>query len=681
LTIINKNLKMPGKGLFVYPNFGERYMKTNNSLEMINASLLLLSLIFAFAVTSCGGGNDGDGNGGSPSALEGTWLSVSGDSNILIQGKNFKFLGGEIYTYAKGTFTLQKLQEGTDTITLNFSQFSFDDVKWYNRTRFIDEVIKDKLGYSDSRWNEFPNDYKDEVRGYYTNIDSPNYIELPSTEAGNYLLDDNTLFLYSDSVSGTYYRDGENPGPGGWTPLFYYATLTINQWSFGNIPMSGASEQWFSFTATLDTQCIHVTTGTLNDLYLQVYNSSGGTVRGSTHFPPGSRYTSLPFKKDQTYYIKVTPYNSGDSGTYQIAFNTVTTAPGADSGSTWNPPVTNTYTTLTDNVWAEGYISSVYGNWYAFTVTAGNTYYVWWNDSQSFGSVDHYTADVTVSAYYSDGTPIFSQTETAWITPRSFTANSGGTVYVKVVPRSPTGSFAIAYTTTDVRPTIRGTWAPQDYTILIEGVWSSGNIPTSGEQWYRFIATASPQYIHITFGTLDNLYVQVYNSSGDPVGDSSILNTFSLSPHVTSPYTQLSLVSGQTYYIKVTPYSINSGTYDIGFNRESTRPYRLWPPASYTWLTEDQWFPGENEQWFRFTATAVTQHIHVNLMGLTDLAVNVYNSSGGGVGPSTNMYLVGYASTVRTLTLDQNYYIKVSPYTGKYGNYRIAFNTSRDRPW
>jgi hypothetical protein len=104
-------------------------------------------------------------------------------------------------------------------------------------------------------------------------------------------------------------------------------TLTLNSWANGNITSSN-NEQWFRFTATAATQYVHVKHGTLTDLYVQLYDSTGDALGSRTElYYNGTKYTSWMVTNGQQYYIRVTPYSSSGSGTYQIAFNTSSTAP------------------------------------------------------------------------------------------------------------------------------------------------------------------------------------------------------------------------------------------------------------------------------------------------------------------------------------------------------------------
>jgi len=100
--------------------------------------------------------------------------------------------------------------------------------------------------------------------------------------------------------------------------------------------------------------------------------------------------------------------------------------------------------------------------------------------------------------------------------------------------------------------------------MLTNNTWEGGNITSSnGVQWFKFSATVSKYFIHFISGELTSLKVQVYDSSGNKVGNQTDLSSGSSS-------TSLIVTSGQAYYIKVT--SSSSGTYQIAFNESSTPP-------------------------------------------------------------------------------------------------------------
>jgi hypothetical protein len=98
--------------------------------------------------------------------------------------------------------------------------------------------------------------------------------------------------------------------------------LTADAWANGNIAAAG-NEQWYKFTATANTQYIHYKTGTLNaTINIQLYNAAGSVI-GQQAVLTFSR----PVKNGDIYYIKVKADSSTATGTYQIAFNTSSTAP------------------------------------------------------------------------------------------------------------------------------------------------------------------------------------------------------------------------------------------------------------------------------------------------------------------------------------------------------------------
>jgi len=128
-----------------------------------------------------------------------------------------------------------------------------------------------------------------------------------------------------------------------------------------------------------------------------------------------------------------------------------------------------------------------------------------------------------------------------------------------------------------------------------------------------------------------------------------------------------SVTSGRQYYVRVRlPYSSNeSGTYRITFNTSAN-----------TWA---EWNSSLGEvKWFRFTATAATQYVHVEYGALTYPYVQIYNNNGILVN-STNFNIDGIRSYTYTLTSGQQYYIKVWQNTGS-GVIKILFSASAVAP-
>jgi hypothetical protein len=331
--------------------------------------------------------------------------------------------------------------------------------------------------------------------------------------------------------------------PNGASPI----QLTEDQWANGNIPVS-SGQQWFTFTATASTQYIHVIFGTLTDFYVQIYDSNGDTVGSNTTMSGSTRYTSRSLTSGQKYYIKVWPHSG--NGAYQITFNTSSNSPVDGRNDTIQ---------LTQNQWASGNIPTSGGEqWFTFTATAYTQYI-----HVSFGTL----TGLNVQLYNSSGSTTGGLTNFSGSSYISRSLTSGQKYYIKVWSSSGNGAYQIAFNTSSSAPSTGGSsgTSRNDAIQLTQNQWASGNIPTSnGEQWFTFTATAYTQYIHVIFGTLTDLYVQVYNSNDSTVGSSTNM-------YGSTRYISRSLTSGQKYYIKVWSYSGN-GAYQIAFNTSSSVP-------------------------------------------------------------------------------------------------------------
>jgi len=100
---------------------------------------------------------------------------------------------------------------------------------------------------------------------------------------------------------------------------------------------------------------------------------------------------------------------------------------------------------------------------------------------------------------------------------------------------------------------------------LLRNAWANGNI-SDNDQWFKFTANSSTQYIHVIFGTLNNLNVQLYDNSMNLVGIQSNLQS-------TTTRISRSLTNGNDYYIRIWPFnSSNKGTFRITFNTSTTAP-------------------------------------------------------------------------------------------------------------
>jgi hypothetical protein len=99
--------------------------------------------------------------------------------------------------------------------------------------------------------------------------------------------------------------------------------LTLDIWK--NDEFAAYESHFFKFTATAATQYIHFASGTLTDVYVQLYNSAGIALGTSNRPSPSYPLNGVTINSE--YYIKVWPYSSSGSGTYKIGFTTSATTP------------------------------------------------------------------------------------------------------------------------------------------------------------------------------------------------------------------------------------------------------------------------------------------------------------------------------------------------------------------
>jgi len=331
--------------------------------------------------------------------------------------------------------------------------------------------------------------------------------------------------------------------------------LTEDKWADGSLSSANV-EQWFKFTATAANQFIHFDPVTFVRLNVQVYESDGTTTVGSietldinsTNFNTSQLLTS-----GSVYYIKVKS-NSGRGGTYRIAFNTSSVAPKITLP-------TSSVTELTTNKWTNGNITTIGGlQWFKFTATA-TTQFIHFEPGT--------LTDAYIQLYDNAGNAVGSGTALSSYTSNiSQTVANGSVYYIKVAATNyVNGTYKIAFNATSTTPAI--TLPTTGVTTLTANTWANGNIAVQGgEQWFKFTATATTQYIHFEpgtqMGTLSEAIVQLYDNSGNTVGGSDTLQ-------MNRKNTSQAVTIGSVYYIKVTP-SYGSGTYRIAFNTTSTAP-------------------------------------------------------------------------------------------------------------
>lgn len=347
------------------------------------------------------------------------------------------------------------------------------------------------------------------------------------------------------------------------SPAENFTTLTVDKWTNGEIVKlknDKADEQWFKFIATASTQRIYVKFSTLTEMYVYLYDADSNQV-GDKLDTSGSasyvKYLEKALTKGETYYIKVTGGYWNRTGTYWIGF---TDFPAQ--------PETN-ITELIIDTWKNGSIVQPANDgtgeqWFKFVATASNQrVYV------KFSTLTELYAYLYDDSFNQVGDKLDTSGNAGYVKYFEKSLTKDRTYYIKVTggywDRS--GMYWIGFTDFPAQP-------ETEITELIADKWKDGSIvqPSSdgtGEQWFKFVAEASTQYLYVKFGTLTESYAYLYDSSYNQIG--SKLDVNGSFGSIKSSEKLLSV--GKTYYIKVTGgYWDKSGTYWITFNSTGTEP-------------------------------------------------------------------------------------------------------------
>ncbi|WP_296328835.1 hypothetical protein [uncultured Treponema sp.] len=263
-----------------------------------------------------------------------------------------------------------------------------------------------------------------------------------------------------------------------------------------------------------------------------------------------------------------------------------------------------------------------------------------------------------------------------------WSVKSGETYYVKVVGRNQnwTGTFWIGFTSMPAQP-------ETVVTSLTSKTWANGNIVSSesggtGEQWFKFVATADTQYVYFKYNTCTDFDVYVYDSNYNVIGNKFDAGGYGWSSGMIEKTSRL-LKTGETYYIKT---DNGVGTYWIGFTS-----FLAPPETSITELRTNIWANGNiikqtdggiGEQWFKFVATASTQYIYFKYGSCTDFDVYVYDSDCNLIGKKFDAGGYGWSAgqiekMSRVLSIGETYFIKTD---NGVGTYWLAFNTTGSTP-
>ncbi|MDR0320503.1 MAG: hypothetical protein LBI28_03295 [Treponema sp.] len=485
-------------------------------------------------------------------------------------------------------------------------------------------------------------------------------------------------------------------GGGGGGPI----PLTENQWKEGTISKADGSIE-YTFVAEFGKmyrvwwndggQGDLTYTG---DIKVSAYKSGGEPIdnftdidsawgTAKTYTPPFSLDPDVITRKETiSLRVELKDNDVANAGKFAIVYSTGTTKPPNFPSSGIIP--------LTENQWKDGSITNANGaDWYSLSVTSGTEYKFWWNERNPNGNYSK-SADVTVSAYYSNGTAVFADRPTAWATPVSFTAASSGTVYVKVTPASSgTGTYGIVYSTGSDKPVVPFN-VPA--TPLTEFKWEEGNLPNTNDMdWYS---------LFVTDGTTYNLWWNERGSNGDNTKTADVsVNVYksdataiTISNSTTAWATASSFTADSTgtVYIRVmVASSAYTGTYGIVYSTKTPRPVIL--PANITALNANEWKDGNitanGEDWYSFSATETTTYnLWWNETGnngngtkLANIIVSAWYKDGAVI--STNQDTAWATPVSFTATSTSTVYVRVTPSSNSsIGAYGIVYSTANTRP-
>ena len=423
-------------------------------------------------------------------------------------------------------------------------------------------------------------------------IDDSGIKVLLSTSAysnwGNAYLNNSNLYAYGSVTEGvTYYIKVTGYTDTGdyqiflnkidllqWPQLEVIPIEEENKWINGR--MEGYhDEHWFSFIPSESTQYYIHFEGVMPTVYVQVRKESGELVNISGETAIGndkrlSDYTTIydSLTSGLVYLFKIR--NAGvRPGDYQIA---ISTSDNKDDIPRDTPDIIE----LEEGEWENGSITSGSDEqWFSFVATASTQYIHATVDASLEILIEVIDSSGTtvrpLISYSISGSQISSDGSQVVLRGSSYAYNYNdgditvGEIYhVKVTrfPGSEDGDYQIAFSKINVP------WSPIVEEELSEGEWEDGNLLSSNSiQWFSFVATADTQFIHTRKPPNETGFVDVFIHIRDETGAIELEQENLWR----DPYS-ITLTSGQTYYIRVTPRYPFTGTYQIAVSASSEAP-------------------------------------------------------------------------------------------------------------
>jgi hypothetical protein len=443
-----------------------------------------------------------------------------------------------------------------------------------------------------------------------------------------------------------------------WREPTTVSPLSVNIWVEGSIDEE--TEQWYVFTAETTKNYIHLNNTGLAYAYVQVFTDLGIAIGSSQWLYTSQNAASSIYRElevGQKYYVRVQQAYEGTSykGAYRIALTETDASPNLIILPTEH------VISLTANIWADGEVGSEKDQWYSFTANASTQYVHIFPGTaiacrfQVYGS----NGGSLSTAVYSDG-----GVADPW------ELETGKTYYIRFIP-SYYGTFKVAFNDSTTPPPI--TLPTEGVIQLTANTWTDGT--TDGGEWYRFTANATIQYIYINFTTATGANIKVYDSRG------IMLGTLNSAPVYTPSFSQ-ELTSGSVYYLYVTR-ELYDGAFQITFNASATPPAITLPSEGITELMANTWIDGSTahngKQWFRFTANASPQYVHLSGISI-GISLRLYDSNGNAIGNPIRNYGLNNFILSWSVTSGQLYYVKSEGIGYPENNYKISFNDSETPP-
>ena len=193
------------------------------------------------------------------------------------------------------------------------------------------------------------------------------------------------------------------------------------------------------------------------------------------------------------------------------------------------------------------------------------------------------------------------------------------------------------------------------------------------QKWYKFTANASDahignakgEYTIYTSGSLDTIGI-LYDSNGNQIAYSDDLYgnlNFSITEQLTY---------GETYYVKVTAYSSNTGNFRIvvGYTIASEFMPGATPISLNNWKAGEISCPGD-EVWYKLNFNSSSDMYHIYTKGSLDTMGELYDNYGNLLASNDDAFGSTNFGISACLNKGNAYYICVKAYSSNTGSYQL----------